>query len=139
MPTTFGIFVPGGARVVVEFVVVEFVVVTGPSETSRPTIDPRAALVPWTGTCEMTSPTGFADGMRETRVRKRAAVSFAVACASVRPTTRGTGTVPDPFETVSTTVEPLAARPSAAGAWLTTVSRGFFEATLRALPFKPAA
>src|SRR4051794_3558716 len=122
MPTTFGILVPVGAWVVVTpvvvAVVVDCVVLTGPSETSRPTIEPRAAFVPWRGTCEMTRPTGFADGMRETRVRKRAAVSFAVACASVRPTTRGTGTVPEPFETVRTTVEPLAARPSAAGAWL---------------------
>jgi len=96
-------------------VVVEFVVVTGPSETSRPTIEPLAAFVPWTGTCEMTSPTVFADGMREMRVVKPAAVSFAVACAWVRPTTRGTATVPEPLETVSRTVEPFGARLSAAG------------------------
>src|SRR5215203_1910108 len=145
MPVTFGTLIPlgfGGVVVVVVVVlvvVVVFVVVGGPSETSSPTTEPLFALVPSAGTCEITSASVLVDGIRVIRGRNPSGVSFAVACASLSPTTRGTATVPRPLEIVRSTREPFLARPSAAGDWLRTVSLGCLDETAFVFPFSPAA
>ena len=119
IPTTPGTFAPVlGVFVVVPVWVVVVpvcVVVGGPPETSMATIEPRAACAPSAGFCEMTSPLCFVEETRETPAWKPVAVNFAIAAASVSPTTLGTVPSAPPFEMVSATVEPFCAGVPAVG------------------------
>jgi hypothetical protein len=72
--------------------VVVGVVVAGPLETLIPTTDPFGTRVLGRGSWEITMPRGLRDSTLETLTSKPRVSSLAVAVASVRPVTRGTGT-----------------------------------------------
>ena len=118
--------------------------VAGGGSTKRPTkivtVAPGLAWDAPVGSWEMTMPSsvGSSVSWSTTLTLKPEASSVDRAVASSDDVTSGIDVVVGPFETVSVTVEPLAASELPFGSWPTTTSFGWSSSTSRRATAKPA-
>jgi hypothetical protein len=100
---------------------------------------PRSTSVPAPGTVRSASPSRTSsEESRSTFARRPRSSSSSIAWPWGRFLTVGTSTVPGPFDTSSTTVEPSSASSFALGSWSSTWSKSTSLRTRVSSTWKPA-